>query len=124
MRCSKARDYLSRDLDGLLPPESEVNLFRVVQESLNNVLKHAHASEVKMTLTKRPTGLRLVVEDNGRGFEPSRLEATPPGQRGFGLRQITERVKMMGGRLEIHSRSGEGTRLTVEVPLRGSSFHP
>ena len=56
------------DVDGLLPPEFEVNLFRITQESLNNVLKHAQASEAKVTLTKEPSILRLVVEDNGRGF--------------------------------------------------------
>jgi signal transduction histidine kinase len=105
------------DVDGLLLPEFEVNLFRIAQESLNNVLKHAHASEAKVTLTKEPSVLRLVVEDNGQGFELSRLESAPPDQRGFGLRQIAERAKMMGGRADIQSQPGGGTRLTVEIPL-------
>ena len=105
------------DVDGLLLPEFEVNLFRIAQESLNNVLKHAHASEAKVTVTKEPSVLRLVVEDNGQGFELSRLESAPPDQRGFGLRQIAERAKMMGGRVDIQSQTGGGTRLTVEVPL-------
>jgi signal transduction histidine kinase/ligand-binding sensor domain-containing protein len=109
------------DVDGLLPPEFEVNLFRIIQETLNNVLKHAHASEAKITLTKEPACLRLVVEDNGSGFDLSRLESAPPDQRGFGLRQIAERAKMMGGRVDVQSRPGQGTRLTVEVPLPGSS---
>jgi signal transduction histidine kinase/ligand-binding sensor domain-containing protein len=105
------------DVDGLLSPEFEVNLFRITQESLNNVLKHAQASEAKVTLTKEPSILRLVVEDNGRGFEFSGLESAPPDQWGFGLRQIAERAKMMGGRVDIQSQPGHGTRLTVEVPL-------
>jgi signal transduction histidine kinase/ligand-binding sensor domain-containing protein len=105
------------DVDGLLPPEFEVNLFRITQETLNNVLKHAHASEAKITLTKESACLRLVVEDNGSGFELNRQESAPPDQRGFGLRQIAERAKMMGGRVDIQSRPGQGTRLTVEVPL-------
>ena len=108
------------EVDGLLPPEFEVNLYRITQESLNNVLKHASASQAKITLSKESTRIRLVVEDNGRGFELGLLESTPPDQRGFGLHQIAERAKMMGGRVEIHSRPGQGTRLTVEVPLQAS----
>ena len=104
------------EVDGLLPPEFEVNLFRIVQESLNNVLKHAKASQVKIMLARERAHLRLVVEDNGRGFDPSRLASLAPDQRGLGLQQITERAKMMRGRILIRSRPGQGTRLTVEVP--------
>ncbi len=107
------------EVDGLLPAEFEVNLFRIIQEALNNVLKHACASAAKVTLTREPAGLRLTVEDNGRGFDPGQLESAPPDQRGFGLRQIAERAKMMGGRVEILSRPGQGARLTVDVPLTG-----
>jgi signal transduction histidine kinase/ligand-binding sensor domain-containing protein len=107
------------DVDGLLPPEFEVNLYRIAQETLNNVIKHAAASKVKVALTRESTGLRLVVEDNGCGFEPSHLELSPPGQRGFGLHQIAGRAKMMGGHLDLRSRPGEGTRLTVDLPLSG-----
>jgi signal transduction histidine kinase len=112
------------DVDGLLPPEFEVNLFRIVQETLNNLLKHAGASQVTLTLIKEHAQLRLIVEDDGCGFDASRLALLPPDQRGLGLREVTERAKMMRGRAEIQSRPGQGTRLVVEVPLRGSSFHP
>lgn len=111
------------DVDGLLPPEFEVNLFRITQESLNNVLKHAGASEAKITLTESSASLRLIIEDNGRGFDPSQMESVPPDQRGFGLRQIAERTKMMGGRLDLQSRPGHGTRLMVEIPLQNPRFH-
>ena len=104
------------DVDGLLPPEFEVNLFRIVQETLNNALKHAGASRAKVTLTRERTHLRLVVEDDGRGFDASRLASLGPDERGLGLREITERARMMGGRAVIASRPGQGTRLTVEVP--------
>jgi signal transduction histidine kinase len=92
-------------------------LFRIVQEAFNNVLKHAKASEVRITLSHEPGALRLVVEDNGAGFDPARLESTPPDQRGLGARQISERARMMRGRVHVHSQPGHGTRLTVEVPL-------
>ncbi len=104
----------------LLPPEFEVNLFRIVQEALNNILKHAKASEVRITVSHEPKALRLVVEDNGCGFEQARLQSSPPNQRGLGVRQLAERARMMGGRVNLQSRPGHGTRLTVEVPL-GSS---
>jgi signal transduction histidine kinase len=104
------------DVDGLLPPEFEVNLFRIIQETLNNVLKHARASRAKVTLTKERAHLRLVVEDDGRGFDASRLASLAPDQQGLGLHEITERAKMMRGRAVIQSRPGQGTRLTVEVP--------
>jgi signal transduction histidine kinase len=105
------------NVDGLLPPEFEVNLFRIAQEALNNVLKHAGASQVKIALSHEAGALRLVVEDDGRGFEPGRLESTPPAQRGLGVRQIYERARMMGGRVDFQSRPGHGARLTVEAPL-------
>lgn len=105
------------NVDGLLRPEFEVNLFRVIQETLSNILKHAGASEAKVTLTRTPTVLRAVVADNGCGFDPSLQEAATPDQRGFGLHEISQRVKMMGGRVDVQSQPGMGTRLTVELPL-------
>jgi signal transduction histidine kinase len=109
-------DVSLADVDGLLPPEFEVNLFRIIQETLNNILKHAGASQTKITLTRERAHLRLVVEDDGRGFDASRLASLAPDQRGLGLHEIAERVKMMRGRVVIQSRPGQGTRLTVEVP--------
>lgn len=105
------------NVDGLLPPEFEVNLFRILQEGLNNVLKHAAATETRVTLAHEASSLRLIVEDNGRGFDPALLRRTGPDQRGLGIRQILERAGMMGGRLDLQSRPGQGTRLVVEVPM-------
>jgi signal transduction histidine kinase len=105
------------DVDGLLSPEFEVNLFRMLQETLSNILKHARASELKVTLERRDSGLCLVVEDNGRGFDPTSGEAAAAGRRGFGMRQLAERAKLMGGRVDVQSQPGAGTRVTVEVPL-------
>jgi signal transduction histidine kinase/ligand-binding sensor domain-containing protein len=105
------------EVDGLLPAEFEINLFRIVQESLNNILKHAGASEARVALTRTPRRLRLEIQDNGRGFDPARSSA--PGGRGLGLRQIAERAKIMGARLDVQSQPGQGTRLTLEIPLPG-----
>jgi signal transduction histidine kinase len=105
------------DVDGLLPPEAELNLFRITQEALNNVLKHAHASEVKVNLTREVAGLKLVVEDNGCGFEPDEPEPAAPDRRGVGLQQITVRARMIAGQVNVKSRPGQGTRLIVELPV-------
>ncbi|MCW5552772.1 MAG: hypothetical protein KIS67_11515 [Verrucomicrobiae bacterium] len=115
-----AMDFKLTDVDGLLSPEFEVNLFRILQETLNNVLKHAGASQVQVTLTRDRTHLHLIVEDNGRGFDPQQVESLAPDQRGLGLHEIAERVKMMRGRVVIRSRPGQGARLTIEVPLKTS----
>jgi len=93
-----------------------LNFFRMIQETLNNVLKHAGASQVKVALTRERACLRLVVEDNGHGFDPKHLESLAPDQRGLGLHEITERAKMMRGHVVIRSRPGQGTQITVEVP--------
>lgn len=104
------------DIDGLLPAESELNLFRIVQEALNNILKHAGASEVRIVLTREPTALRLLVEDNGRGFDLRRFTSPSPDQPGLGMRQMSERIRMMGARMDLESHPGRGTRLIVTVP--------
>jgi signal transduction histidine kinase len=105
------------NVDGLLPPEFEVSLFRIVQEALNNTLKHARASEVKVTLAHAPNTLRLVVADNGQGFDSDARAKSPLSQSGLGLRQIAERARMMHGRADLQSRPGQGTCLVVTVPL-------
>ena len=90
-------------------------LFRVAQEALNNVAKHAQARRVLVRLVQRGPVLLLDVADDGRGFEPS------PASGGSGLGGMRERVRLYGGKLELHSAAGEGTRLRVTVPL-GSPF--
>lgn len=104
-------------VDGLLPPEFEASLFRIVQECLSNVVCHAEASQASVVLTQETTALRLKVEDAGRGFELERPRGGSPAPPGFGLRQIAERARMMGGRMDLHSSPGRGTRLVVTIPL-------
>lgn len=112
------------DVDGLLPMEFEVNLFRITQETLNNVLKHAGATRLQVMLTRERAHVRLVVEDDGRGFDPSRLASLAPDERGLGLHEIAERTKIMRGRVVIRSRPTQGTRVTVEVPMSKRKKHP
>lgn len=104
------------NVDGLLPPEFEVNLFRISQEALNNVIKHAGATHIKVSLTGDRAHVCLIVEDNGRGFDPRLVATLDPNQRGVGLHEISERATTMRGRFLIRSSPGQGTHLTVEVP--------
>jgi signal transduction histidine kinase len=99
-----------------LPPEYETVLFRITQETLNNVAKHAGASQVTITLDVSPAQACLDIEDNGRGFD---VEQTLRTRRraGWGLLGIQERVLLLGGRYEIDSKPGQGTHMRVTVPL-------
>ena len=97
-----------------LRPEVATAAFRILQEALTNVCRHAQASEVRVELVRRGGALLLSVTDNGCGFAPG----APRRQDAFGLAGMRERVAALGGRLDIDSAPGRGTVLTVAVPLR------
>ncbi len=96
-----------------LPDEVSTVLFRVTQESLTNIEKHAHASHVQLRLVFGRQGLRLRIVDDGRGFDEEAVRHDP--RRGIGLRNMRERVESIGGRFTIESQPGR-TQLTAEVP--------
>lgn len=98
--------------DRHLPLRIELSLYRIAHEALNNVARHAHAHLVKMWLDISGQQVHLVVEDDGRGFDP----AQAPKDH-FGLMGINERVKLIGGDLKLETSPGKGTRVEVEVPL-------
>jgi two-component system, NarL family, sensor histidine kinase UhpB len=101
------------------PADVEIAVYRTVQEALTNVLKHADARNVSIVLEWRPRELRLVVEDDGRGFDPDLAEPpSPVGQRPrLGLSGMRERLSLLRGRLRIESRPGGGTSLFAAIPL-------
>jgi signal transduction histidine kinase len=88
-------------------------LYRVVQEALTNVVKHARAERVSILLRERDGGVAAVIEDDGRGFSPE----AETGE-GLGLVGMRERVALVDGRLDVESAAGTGTTIVVEVPLR------
>ncbi len=92
----------------------EINLFRIAQEVLTNVAKHARAEHVLVTLRATDDVVRLVIADDGVGFDPAQL-AMPDGDRGWGLMNMTERAEAMGGTFRVESRPRQGTRVIVEV---------
>jgi signal transduction histidine kinase len=95
-----------------LSADLETALFRITQEALTNVVKHADAKSARIILTRRERSVLLVVEDDGRGFSP--VQSTSGG---FGLVGIRERVTSVQGALDIESKCGAGTRLSIEIPL-------
>src|SRR4028118_1750099 len=98
------------------PPRGELALSRICQEALTNVARHAAAGHVDVLLVATPEQVRLVVEDDGRGFEASAV----PGER-HGRVGMNERARMLGGSLEVRSSPGAGTRVEVAVPLERAS---
>jgi len=100
-----------------LTPAIETALYRVAQEALTNVRKHAQTTRVAVTLERKKDGVRLTIRDWGCGFEPARvIEGAGLGTR-IGLRGMHERVALLGGRWKVHSSPGAGVLITAEIPL-------
>ena len=106
-------------IDGLLPPASEINLYRIVQEGLNNIVKHAAATEASVQLRRLANSLHLTIYDNGRGFviADRGLRNADSKSSGFGLIGLSERALLLRGTLQIDSTPGAGTRITLTMPL-------
>jgi PAS domain S-box-containing protein len=106
-----------------LDPQLEIGLYRIAQESLNNVSKHSEATEVNLQFIRYPEGIRLVIEDNGKGIieKPDIVRVT--GKGGMGLVSMRERAASFGGVLTIDSTPKSGTFITVEIPLTKAVFH-
>jgi two-component system, NarL family, sensor histidine kinase UhpB len=100
-----------------LDPPRELVLYRVVQEALSNVMKHAEARMVEVTLDRLPTQITATVTDNGRGFDPAVVAVPMPTGQGLGLLGMRERLSLVGGRLVIDARPGYGTLVRAAVPL-------
>jgi len=98
-----------------LSPVAELQLLRIVQESLTNVRRHAQASEVEVKLEKTAEAVEMIVKDNGQGFTLADFEKAPPGYHGLNI--IKERAETLGGNLNISTAPGEGTALMVSLPL-------
>jgi two-component system sensor histidine kinase UhpB len=106
-----------QSVDGFLPAESEVMIYRILQEALSNIVKHADASEAHVTVEARGRHIRIVVQDDGRGFD---LDKTSPGEstfRGLGLAGFRERSNLLRGQFRCQSAPGSGTTLAFDIPI-------
>ena len=99
-------------LDARLPPEIETTLYRVVQEALSNVVKHAAAQRVSIVVAQRGRTVAATIDDDGQGFEEGTIRPDA-----LGLTGMRERLALVGGSLEIESAPGRGTTVAAQVPL-------
>jgi PAS domain S-box-containing protein len=104
-------------LERRLLPDIETTVYRIVQESLTNILKHAEASRVSVLLEYRQKRVMAIVEDNGRGFDVESLVNAPDTEHRLGLIGMQERVALVGGTIDIESTSGTGTTIFLHIPI-------
>lgn len=107
-------DFDADPIAGLLPPEAELALYRIVQESLSNAIRHARATGATVTVRREPERITATITDNGCGFVVE--QAMAGTNTGLGLFGMKERAGYIGGRLEIRSMPGEGTSVEIEIP--------
>lgn len=115
-----ACDFLKEDGPKPLDEDTSASLFRAVNELVVNVVKHAKADKLRLNVGSDGKSIRIAVEDNGIGFDATRIDRLKGGG-GFGLFSIRERMCSIGGRLEIESECGSGTRAILTAPLRAGA---
>jgi len=109
-------EFEAIDFEERLTAEMETALYRIVQEALTNVARHAQANRVRIRLERKEAKVRAFIEDDGQGFDAQEVIDREAPARGAGLLGIQERVASLGGRFSIQSRPGQGTRLSLEIP--------
>ena len=108
--------YTIRGEEWLIPADRQIIIFRICQELLHNILKHAHPQKVTIELTFSPSLLTIDIQDDGRGFNMASGQDAPAGTDGSGLINLPNRVKLIGGTLYLNSAPGQGTRSTIQIP--------
>lgn len=104
--------------DARVPAESELALYRIVQEALTNVAKHARAQNVSIVVARKPASVVAVIEDDGQGFDAHAVLMSPHEETKLGLHGMRERAELLGGQLQIESTPGQGSSVFVEIPIR------
>lgn len=116
-RAGLAVDFQAAGTEGLqVDYDTQINLYRLVQEALNNIAKHAHARTVILRIIASYPVIRLWVEDDGCGFDPNAQDSCRQSGRYMGLSTMRERARLVGGRCDITSRPGAGTKISLEFP--------
>jgi signal transduction histidine kinase len=110
-------DFYSAGIKELkLDFDTSINVYRLIQEGLNNIKKHARAENGIIRLVASSPNIILRIEDNGRGFDVANRLSTALKEKRMGLSSMEERVSLLGGRMDIKSRIGQGTRILIEIP--------
>ncbi len=111
------------NIDGLFPIRVQTSLYRICQEILTNIGKHADASEVEVRAQNREGDIRFEVRDNGRGFDSDNGWRSSP-KAGMGLLALEERIRILGGTLQVWSRKDQGTAITFNIPKENIDLGP
>ncbi len=101
------------DLEGCFGKEQEINIFRIIQESVNNIIKHSDAQSGFVGIRRNGSSIIIIIEDNGKGFNTADAALKQKFDEGLGLKSIAERVRLIGGSLSIVSNAGIGTKITI-----------
>jgi signal transduction histidine kinase len=104
-----------QDFAGRLDHRAEISVFGIVQEAVNNILKHAQATTVTITISGSPERLHMTIKDNGKGFDPKQVQEKYAQRGSFGLLNMQERATRIGGELQITSQVGQGATVTLTV---------
>jgi signal transduction histidine kinase len=110
-------DFETDLVEGLLQPEMEISIYRIVSEALTNVYRHANASQVRVMLLRLKDSVVVTVEDDGIGFNSVGRLKSPTKRESLGLVSMKERAELLGGRLQVISDVGRGTKIQAEFPL-------
>ena len=103
------------DVDNLFSHEAEMSVYRIIQESLNNVARHSDADAAVLTIEQTNGIVMIKIEDDGRGFDKNAAPKTDAEKGGFELLGIAERVRMLNGSLDVNTAIGKGTKLTIKI---------
>lgn len=109
--------YNKTGFSGRLDSLTEINIYRITQEAINNAIKYADSSHILVSLSSSKNILSIVIDDNGKGFNPDKVKKVKKGDGGMGMTFMKERIKYVNGRLFLHSEPGKGTRVTLNIPL-------
>ena len=104
-------------IDNLFPRESQIIIYRIFQEAITNVDKHAHADHLSIVIMKKKKNILFQIVDDGKGFDKKQIENRSSDVIGLGLTAMDERARMLDGTLNIFSRKQRGTRITLNVPI-------
>ncbi len=119
LKCGACRSYFeSASLKKLkLDYGIQINIYRLVQEGLTNIRKHAAAGRVTLKLTAAFPNIILRIEDNGRGFDVQKRAASAGQEKRMGLRSMQERVTLLNGEMKLQSKPGQGTKVSIKLPF-------
>jgi PAS domain S-box-containing protein len=114
--------FNKNDFNQRLDSLTEINIYRIAQEAINNAIKYAESDHIIVSLSSSKNILSIVIDDNGKGFDPSKVKNVKNGDGGMGMTFMKERIKYIDGRLFLNSEPNKGTRVTLNIPIEEVSI--